>query len=107
MVDKKKTPSILIEEIRISILDGLCKPGERLLEADVAAQFKVSRSPVRESLQALESEGTLVATSYAGAMVRPLSSAEMHEIAEIRLALIALAVKPACRTSRRSLGPCV
>jgi DNA-binding GntR family transcriptional regulator len=52
---------------------------------------------VREALQALESEGTLFAAPYAGALVRPLSPAEIHEIAEIRLALIALAVKPAHR----------
>jgi DNA-binding GntR family transcriptional regulator len=88
MVDRKKTPSILIEQIRAAILDGLYKPEERLMEADVAAQFHVSRSPVREALQALESEGTLVATPYAGAVVRPLSPAEACEIAEIRLGLI-------------------
>ena len=96
MVDtQRKTPSILIEQIRTAILDGLYKPGERLMEADVAAQFHVSRSPVREALQTLESEGTLVATPYAGALVRPLSPVEIQEIAEVRLALISLAVKPA------------
>jgi DNA-binding GntR family transcriptional regulator len=95
MVDRKKTPGILIEQIRAAILDGLYKPGERLMEADVAAQFHVSRSPVREALQTLESEGTLVATPYSGAMVRPLSGAEAREIAEIRLGLISLALKPA------------
>ena len=96
MVDKKpKAPSIVIDRIRGAILDRLYKPGERLLEADVATKFKVSRSPVREALQALESEGTLVAVPYAGAMVRPLSPAEASEIAEIRLGLISLALKPA------------
>ena len=94
---QRKTPSIVIEQIRAAILDEMYKPGERLLEADVAAKFNVSRSPVREALQVLESEGTLVATPYSGAMVRPLSTAEIDEIAEIRLALIALAVKPAYR----------
>jgi DNA-binding GntR family transcriptional regulator len=83
MVDaKRKTPGIVIEQIRAAILDGLYTPGERLMEADVAAQFKVSRSPVREALQALESESTLLATPYSGALVRPLSSAEFNEIAE-------------------------
>ena len=67
------------------------------MEAAVAAQFHVSRSPVREALQALETEGTLFAAPYAGALVRPLSPAEIQEIAEIRLALIPLAVKPAYR----------
>ena len=66
MVDRKKAPSILIQQIRAAILDGLYKPGERLMEADVAAQFHASRSPVREALQALESEGTLVATPMPG-----------------------------------------
>src|SRR6201984_3717835 len=96
MVDKKpKTPSVVIDRIRGAILDRLYKPGERLLEADVATKFKVSRSPVREALQTLESEGTLVAVPYAGAMVRPLSPAEASEIAEIRLGLISLTLKPA------------
>jgi len=96
MVDKKpKTPGVVINQIRAAILDGLYKPGDRLLEADLAAAFHVSRSPVREALQALESEGTLSATPYAGAIVRPLSAAEASEIADIRLGLISLALKPA------------
>jgi DNA-binding GntR family transcriptional regulator len=96
MVDKKsKTPAVVINQIRAAILDGLYGPGDRLLEADLAEKFHVSRSPVREALQALESEGTVVATAYAGAMVRPLSPAETCEIGEIRLGLISLALKPA------------
>jgi DNA-binding GntR family transcriptional regulator len=96
MVDKKsKTPGVVIEQIRTAILDGLYRPGDRLMEADLAAQFHVSRSPVREALQALENEGTLLATPYAGAMVRPLSAEEIREIGEIRLGLISLAVKSA------------
>ena len=96
MVDKKsKTPAVVIEQIRTAILDGLYRPGDRLLEADLAEKFHVSRSPVREALQALEGEGTLLATPYSGAMVRPLSAAEASEIGQIRLNLISLAVKPA------------
>ncbi|MBV8213209.1 MAG: GntR family transcriptional regulator [Verrucomicrobia bacterium] len=96
MVDKKsKTPGVVIKQIRAAVLDGLYKPGDRLLEGDLAVAFHVSRSPVREALQALESEGTLFATPYAGAVVRPLSAAEACEIAEIRLGLISLALKPA------------
>jgi len=82
MVDKKsKAPGVVINQIRAAILDGLYKPGDRLLEGDLAAAFHVGRSPVREALQALENEGTLLATPYAGAMVRPLSAAEAREIA--------------------------
>jgi DNA-binding GntR family transcriptional regulator len=96
MVDNKsKTPGVVSYQIRTAVLDGLYKPGDRLLEADLAAAFHVSRSPVREALQALEGEGTLSATPYAGAIVRPLSAAEAREIADIRLGLISLALKPA------------
>ena len=96
MVDKKsKTPEVVINQIRAAILDGLYGPGDRLMEADLAEKFHVSRSPVREALQALENEGTLVAAAYIGAMVRPLSTAEACEIAEIRLGLISLTLKPA------------
>jgi DNA-binding GntR family transcriptional regulator len=54
-------------------------PGDRLLEADVAAEFKVSHSPVREALQALESEGTLIAAPYSGAITRTKSGREAFE----------------------------
>ena len=92
MVDtQRKTPSVVIEQIRAAILDEMYKPGERLMEADVATQFKVSRSTVREALQALESEGTLFAAPYTGALVRPLFAAEAYETPKIRLALMAFA----------------
>jgi predicted nucleic acid-binding protein len=43
---------------------------------------------VREALQALESEGTLVATPYAGAIVRPLSAAEASGLLKVELVTI-------------------
>jgi DNA-binding GntR family transcriptional regulator len=70
---------MVIEQIRAAILDGLYQPGDRVLEADLAAKFKVSRSPVREALQALESEGTLFVVPYTGAVVTPLSAAELSD----------------------------
>ena len=42
MVDSKKIPNIVIEQLRAAILDGLYRPEERLLEAEVAAQFRVT-----------------------------------------------------------------
>jgi DNA-binding GntR family transcriptional regulator len=66
-------------------------------EVEVAEKFEVSRSPVREALVALEKEGTLFMSPYKGAIVRPLSAAEVLDIADLRLALISLALKPAYR----------
>ena len=63
----------------------------------LSEKFEVSRSPVREALLALEKEGTVIISPYRGAIVRPLSGEEALDIAELRLALISLAVKPAHR----------
>jgi DNA-binding GntR family transcriptional regulator len=58
---------------------------------------KVSRSPIREALLALEKEGTIIISPFKGAIVKPISPEEVLDIAELRLALISLALKPAHR----------
>ena len=93
----EKTATEVIRKIRDAILDDVFKPGEWLPEVDLAARFKVSRSPIREALQALENEGTVTMEPYKGAILKPLSPKEALDIAELRLALINLAAKPAHR----------
>jgi DNA-binding GntR family transcriptional regulator len=46
---------------------------------------------------ALEKEGTVITEPYGGAVVKPLSAEEVSDIAELKLALITLAAKPAYR----------
>ena len=82
----EKTATVVIRKIRDAILDDVFKPGEWLPEVDLAARFKVSRSPIREALQALENEGTVTMEPYKGAIVKPLSPKEALDIAELRLA---------------------
>src|SRR6516164_470948 len=93
----EKAPFVVIQKIRDAILDETFKPGERLAEEQVGKMFKVSRSPVREALLALEKEGTVVMEPFKGATVKPLSPEEALDIAELRLSLITLAAKPAYR----------
>jgi DNA-binding GntR family transcriptional regulator len=93
----EKTPFLVVRKIRDAILDETFKPGQRLAEAGLRELFKVSRSPVREALFALESEGTVFMEPYKGAILKPLSPEEALDIAELRLALISLAAKPAYR----------
>jgi len=88
---------VVVKKIRDAILDETFKPGERLPEGQLGKMFNVSRSPVREALFALEKEGTVVVESFKGATVKPLSPEEALDIAELRLSLITLAVKPAHR----------
>jgi GntR family transcriptional regulator, trigonelline degradation regulator len=88
---------LVVKKIRDAILDETFKPGERLPEEQVGKMFNVSRSPVREVLLALEKEGTVVIEPYKGATVKPLCPQEALDIADLRLALITLAAKPAHR----------
>jgi DNA-binding GntR family transcriptional regulator len=95
--ETEKVPFLVVKRVRQAILDETFQPGDRLGEVEVAEKFEVSRSPVREALVALEKEGTLFMSPYKGAIVRPLSAEEVLDIAELRLALISLALKPAHR----------
>jgi len=95
--ETEKVPTVVIKKIREAILDEVFKPGDHLVEVELAEKFEVSRSPVREALLALEKEGTVILSPYKGAIVKPLSVAEVLELAQLRLALISLALKPAHR----------
>src|SRR5260221_13841274 len=95
--EAEKVPFVVAKGIREAILDEVFKPGDRLTEAELVEKFEVSRSPVREALLALEKEGTVIISPFKGAIVKPLSPQEVLDIAELRLALISLALKPAYR----------
>jgi DNA-binding GntR family transcriptional regulator len=97
MQETEKVPFVVAKRIREAILDEVFKPGDHLTEAELVEKFEVSRSPIREALLALEKEGTLIISPYKGAIVKPLSEEEALDIAELRLALISLAIKPAYR----------
>lgn len=75
------------ERIRLAIVDGRLKPGERLKEADVARAFGVSRTPVREALRLLQLEGLIVATPNRGAAVCSYTAAELRDVYELRALL--------------------
>jgi DNA-binding GntR family transcriptional regulator len=95
--EAEKMPTLVVKKIRDAILDETFKLGDRLPEVELAEMFGVSRLPVREALLALEKEGSVIIAPFKGAILKPLSPEEALDIAELRLALITLAVKPAYR----------
>ncbi len=78
---------VVANELRKAILAGRYKPGERLIEERVAADFGVSRNPVREAIRALASEGLVDVTARQGAMVPALTPAHARELIEVRAAV--------------------
>ncbi len=79
--------------VREHILDGSFPPGERLVESRIAEQIKTSRTPVREALHLLESEGLLESIPRAGYRVKSLHWEEVEEICEIRVVNETLAAR--------------
>ncbi len=79
--------------IREAILAGQLKPGERLVEAELAQQLGISRAPVREAIRQLESEGLVVGLPHRGAFVVRLSPQDLWEIYTLRAAVEGLAVR--------------
>lgn len=74
------------------ILDGRYTAGELISEGDVAAGVGVSRTPVREAFLRLETEGLLRLYPKRGALVVPVSAAEVESVMETRLLVEQFAV---------------
>ncbi|MCR4440843.1 MAG: GntR family transcriptional regulator [Peptococcaceae bacterium] len=82
---------IVYESLRDAIVNQVLKPGERLMETELAEEMGVSRTPVREAIRKLELEGYVVMVPRKGAYVAGLSIKDINEVFEIRGALEALA----------------
>ncbi|HET6946822.1 MAG TPA: GntR family transcriptional regulator [bacterium] len=89
---RKTTQEAVAGALREAISQGDLPHGTRLTQDYLAAQFGVSRIPIREALWQLESEGLIEITPHRGAVVSALTLQELQEIYEIRIALEALAV---------------
>ena len=75
------------ERLREMIIRGEFKEGEQLRQDAIAANFQVSRIPVREALRQLEAEGLIKIVAHRGAVVSSLSSEEIEELFDIRALL--------------------
>ncbi len=97
------------EKIRRRILDNVWPPGHRALEQEVALALGMSRTPVREALVRLQSEGLVEVVPRHGMRVLPVSPADMREIYEVLTALECMACERLARRrpSQAELKPLV
>lgn len=85
----------LIAEIRT----GALKPGDRLLETELADRLGISRTPVREAIRRLEADGLVIHVPRSGAAVRKLDYSEIAELYEMRAVLEGTAARLAARAA--------
>jgi DNA-binding FadR family transcriptional regulator len=64
------------EKMPVAVTKKIQEPGARLRETDLAKQFAMSRSPIREALWNLEKQGTVTIEPFKGATIVPFSAAE-------------------------------
>lgn len=86
----------IFEELKFSIMQGTFKPRERLIERNLAVQFNVSRTPVREALHKLAAMGIVRIIQNQGASVADYSLEEIESLYFVRLHLERLAGRLAC-----------
>lgn len=83
----------IYQKIRDDITYGKFAPGERLVEDRLAEEFKASRSPIREALRQLESEGLITFERNKGITVAKLSIKQVDEIYTLRCILESYAAR--------------
>lgn len=86
----------IADELRAAILSGEMSPGTRLITAELAERWGVSRGPVREALMALENEGIVVSTRRHGTVVGSTSIMDFEEVLSVREAIETFAGVDVC-----------
>lgn len=87
---------VVFNTLRQAILRGELKPGERLMEIQLANKLGVSRTPIREAIRKLELEGLVLMVPRKGAEVAEITEKSLRDVLEVRGALEDLAVDLAC-----------
>ena len=87
---------VVFNTLRQAILRGELKPGERLMEIQLANKLGVSRTPIREAIRKLELEGLVLMIPRKGAEVAEITEKSLRDVLEVRRALEDLSVQLAC-----------
>lgn len=88
---------VIFNTLRDAIVAGDLKPGERLMEVELAETMGVSRTPVREAIRKLETEGLVTMTPRKGTHVAELTVKDIVDVLEVRAALDGLATELAAQ----------
>ena len=94
--ETKSLSVAIADRLAALIQAGDLKPGQRLVQTDLAAQFNVSRVAVRDALYTLRQGGLAINVPRKGVIVRQVSCRTVRELFAIRGAVEGLAVRLAC-----------
>ena len=86
----------VVAQLREILVSGEFKPGRVFSENELAKRFGTTRTPVREAVAILASEGLIEQTPQVGASVRVLTNTEISELIKVRLAIEQLVAEELC-----------
>jgi DNA-binding GntR family transcriptional regulator len=89
----KTKQDYVYEQLYNAILEGRFKPGDHLVLEDLALEFGTSRTPLREAIRRLQTEGLVSLEPHRGAIISDLSIEELVELYHIRAVLDGLATR--------------
>lgn len=92
MIKRSPIRDQIYEHLLEGIVGGDFRPGDRIKDSELAAEFDVSRTPVRETLLRLQLEGLLDNRPGRGFTVRPLDAKEIHDCYPVLWTLESLAL---------------
>lgn len=86
----------IVTRVRDLIIDGTLAPGTRIHEGQLGITLGVSRTPLREALKFLASEGLIELVAARGAVVRRFSAKDVRDMLDVLGVLEAFAARLAC-----------
>jgi DNA-binding GntR family transcriptional regulator len=92
-IENRSLRDRVLDALREAILTGEFKPGQQLIETELAESLGVSRAPLREALQILSTEGMVETVPYHGTTVRRLSKTDIEELYSLRSVLETFAIR--------------
>ncbi len=95
LLDSKPLRERIADRIRADIVKGVFGDGERLVEPKLAEIYGISRTPIREALRQLESEGFIEIVPRKGAVVKELTIKDIDNLYAIKANLEGLAARQA------------
>ena len=92
-------PRVLVDSLEQTltdaIIEGIFQPGDKLVEADLQAQFGISRSPIRETFRVLEKRGLVEIIPRRGTFVKSITQRDIEDHFPVRSVLEGLAAREA------------
>ncbi len=98
IAEHQPLPDKIADFVRESIIVGKLKPGEKISEAKLADELHISRTPIREAIRMLESEGFVSIIPRRGTIVSELSLEDVYEYFQVKACLEGFAAEGVAAT---------